>query len=134
MLSLQELSKYEWVQFYDCRTNIKDRKSGARVGKYMAVSGYDNRWKIYQTYGGLPIIDVWITSLPDAVKIAQAIEKIYGVYLAIWEVWTDVNVLEIARLSVDNGEAICYALNDLVALNRDITYNDFYQLLMEKIK
>jgi hypothetical protein len=133
MLSIEELKKYDWCSFYDCRTNIKDKKTGARIGKYMVASGYDNQWKLFQVYGGLPIVDVWITSLSDAVKIAQTIEKIYGDYLAIWEVWETVNVLEIARLSVDYGEAVCNTLNDLVELNRSINYNDFYQLLTKHI-
>lgn len=134
MMNLEELRHYEWVQFYDCRTNIKDKKAGAKVGKYMAVSGYDQKWKIYQVYGGLPIVDVWITSLVDAVKIAQVIEKMYAEYLAIWEVWTDVNVLEIARLSIDHGEAVCDTLHELVLLNRPINYNDFERILQEKMK
>jgi hypothetical protein len=133
MLTIEELKKYEWINFYDCRTNIKDKKTGARVGKYMAVSGYDNKWRLFQTYGGLPVLDVWITSLPDAVKIAQVIEKIFGEYLAIWEVWESVNVLEISRLSVPYGEAVCFAIHDLVQLGKDINYNDFYQALTKHI-
>lgn len=132
-MNLEELRKYDWVSFYDCRTNIKDKKAGAKVGQYMAISGYDQKWMIYQVYGGLPVINVWITSLADAVKIAQAIEKIYGKYLGIWEVWTDVNVLEIARLSVDHGEDLCDTLHDLVALNRPVNYNDFIALLNKHI-
>jgi hypothetical protein len=133
MLTIEELKKYEWIQFYDCRTNVKDRKTGARVGRYMACSGYDNKWRLFQIYGGLPVLDLWITSLPDAVKIAQVIEKEYGQYLAIWEVWESINVLEIARLSVDHGEAVCFAIHDLVQLGKDINYNDFYQALTKHI-
>jgi nicotinamide riboside transporter PnuC len=130
MLSIAELRKYDWISFYDCRSNIKDKKSGAKVGRYMAISGYDDKWRIYQIYGGLPVIDVWITSLTDAVKIAGVIEKTYGEYLAIWEIWTDVNVVSIARLSVDGGEKLYNALCELELLNRPVNYNDF----MEKMK
>lgn len=133
-MDLAELRRYDWCNFYDCQTNIKDKKAGAKVGRYMAVSGYGSKWKIYQIYGGIPVMDLWITSLADAVKIAQVIEKIYGQYLAIWEVWETVNVLEIARISVDYGEAVCNTIHDLVQLGRDITYNDFITILKEKIK
>ena len=92
-MDLDELRKYEWIPFYDCRTNIKDKKAGAKVGRYMAVSGYDTSWRIYQIYGGLPIADIIITSLADAVKIAQVIEKTYGDYLGIWEIWLGVDAI-----------------------------------------
>lgn len=133
-MNLDELRKYEWCNFYDCRTNIKDKKAGARIGKYLAASGYDQKWMLFQVYGGLPVVDVWITSLSDAVKIAMKIQEIYMEYLGIWEVWTDVNVLEIARLSIPNGEAVCFTLHDLVALNRPVNYNDFETILMEKTR
>lgn len=124
-MNLEELRRYEWINFYDCRTNIKDKKAGAKVGKYLAVSGYDTKWKIYQTYGGIPILDVWITSLADAVKIAQVIDKEYNQYLGVWEVYPDWEVLGIARFSVPNGEAIYDVIHELEALNRPINYNDF---------
>lgn len=133
MLSLEELRQYEWINFYDCRTNVKDKKSGAKVGRYMVVSGYDNHWRLFQIYGGLPVLDVWITSLPDAVKIAQVIEKIYDGFLCVWEAWSDINVLEIARLSVPYGEAVCFTISDLVQIGKDINYNDFYQTLTKHI-
>jgi hypothetical protein len=133
MLTIEELKKYEWIQFYDCRTNVKDKKTGAKVGNYMACSGYDSKWRLFQIYGGLPVIDLWITSLPDAVKIAEVIEKIYGSYLGIWEVWENVNVLEIARISVPYGEAVCFAIHDLVQIGKDINYNNFYQTLTKHI-
>src|SRR4030042_4716 len=104
MLTLEELRRYEWVQFYDCRTNLKDKKTGAKIGNYLVASGYDNKWRIYNIFGGLPVIDLWINSLVDAVNIAQAIEKTYGEFLSIWEVWIDIDLLCIARLSVPHGE------------------------------
>jgi hypothetical protein len=134
MLTIEELRAYDWVAFYDCRTNLKDKKTGAKVGDYLAISGYDNKWKIYNIYGGLPATDIWIGSLSDAVKIAQAIEKVYGEYLAIWEIWQDVDIICIARLSVEHGEAVYNALCELEKLNRTITYNDFITILKEKMK
>ena len=129
-LSLEELRKYEWCSFYDCRTNVKDKKSGARVGHYLAVSGYGDRWRLFQIIGGLPIMDCWITSLPDAVKIAQYIDKAYGDFLGIWEIWPGADMIGIARLSVSGGELIYNAITELNKLNRNITYQDF----MERIK
>jgi hypothetical protein len=128
-LSLEELRAYEWVQFYDCRTNVKDKKSGARVGKYMAISGYGDKWKIYQIIGGMPVIDCWIVSLPDAVKIAQLIDKVYGDYLGVWEIWPSADMIGIARLSVKGGEAVYNAITEVNKLNRNISYQDFINTL-----
>ena len=134
MLTLEELRRYEWVQFYDCRTNLKDKKTGAKVGDYLVITGYGDKWKIFNIYGGLPATDIWINSLADAVKIAQVIEKVYGEYLAIWQIWTDVDVIAIARLSVEHGEAVYNALCELERFGKVITYNDFVIKLNEKLK
>lgn len=134
IMNLEELRCYEWIQFYDCRSNVKDKKAGARVGKYLACSGYNDRWRIFQTYGGLPVLDTWIDNLGDAVKIANIIDKEYAEFLGVWEVYPDWDLIGIARLSVPHGEAIYNAIHKLEALNRSINYNDFYQLLMEKMK
>ena len=132
MLSIEELRRHEWVQFYDCRSNLKDKKSGAKIGKYMVASGYDNRWRLFQIYGGLPVVDVWITSLGDTVRIANVIEETYKEYLSIWEIWTDVDVVAIARLSVDGGEKLYNALCKLERLNRPVNYSDFDKILGEE--
>jgi hypothetical protein len=67
--NFQELLKYDWINFYDNRTNCRDKKSGAKIGKYFAISGYKDKWQIYNVFGGVPVLDCWINSLDDAVKI-----------------------------------------------------------------
>lgn len=129
MTSLQELLKYEWVEFFDCRTNVRDKKSGAKVGRYLAVSGYNNQWKIYEVLGGMPVLDTWVSNLDDAVKIAQYIDKQYGDYLGIYGIWLKADVVGIARLSVPEGEIIYNTLSELIKLNRPINYNDFTIIL-----
>src|SRR4030042_6069953 len=133
MLTIEELRQYEWVQFYDCRTNLKDKKTGAKVGDYLVITGYGDKWKIFNIYGGLPIADVWINSLADAVKIAQAIEKVYGEYLSIWQIWTDVDLIAVARLSVPNGEAIYETICDIREIDKDTSYADFEKIYKEKL-
>lgn len=131
-MDLSELRRYDWCTFYDCQTNIKEKKSGAKIGKYLACSGYESKWKIYQVYGGLPVIDVWITSLADAVRIAQEIAREYSEYLPIYESWPDCDLLGIARLSVPGGDKIHNVLTELEKLNRPISYQDFDKILKEK--
>ncbi len=134
-LSTQEMMKYDWVQFYVKRSNLKDKKTGARVGRYLAVAGWNDRWVIYNVFGGLPVMDdVIFNSIDDGVKVAKYIGGAYGEYLAIWEVWTDCDLLGIARLSVDQGEAIYETLDKLRYLGRNATYNDFTKILMSKLK
>jgi hypothetical protein len=129
MLSLEELQKYNWTQFYECTTNIKTKRSGARVGRYLAVSGYDNQWTIYQVFGGLPVADFTVSSLQDAVKIAQFIDQHYKEYLAILEVYPRWNILQAAKLSIPHGETIYSAICALEQLDRKISYQDFVDQL-----
>lgn len=133
MTNLQEMNKYEWIKFNDNRTNLSDKKAGAKIGRYLVVTCINKQWRIFQIWGGLPITDIVISEFEDAVKIAQAIEDIYKEYLGIWEVWIDVDVLEIARLSVDYGEAVCDTLHELFKLNRPINYNEFITTLKKHI-
>jgi hypothetical protein len=133
MLSIEELKRYEWCRFYDCRSNLKEKRSGAKCGKYLAISGYDNQWRIFNIYGGLPILDAFIISLSDAIKIAKYISERYNEFLAVWEVWPDWDLIGIARLSVPEGEAIYNTLNELNVSNRSVTYNDFINLLNKNL-
>ena len=121
--------QYEWLSFYDNRTNVKEKRSGAKVGRYLACTGYKDKWRIYEVLGGIPISECWICSLDDAVKIAQYIDNAYGDYLGIYGIWLKADVVGIARLSVPNGEKIYNAVQELGKLNRTISYNDFMQLL-----
>jgi hypothetical protein len=134
VLPREKLRQYNWVQFYDCRTNVKDRKSGALIGRYLAVSGYMDRWHIYQIMGGSLVINNWVTSFDDAVKIAQLIDKVYGDYLGVWEIWPSADMIGIARLSVKGGEAVYNAITEVDKLNRNISYADFERILKENIK
>lgn len=134
MLSLQELRKYEWCSFFDTRTNAKIKKTGARVGRYLAISGYDDKWQIYSVFSGLPIIDAWINSLEDAVNISKLILQAYSEYVAILESYPDWDMLCVARLSIPNGQAIYTALCGLSKLNRTASYQDFINLLSAKIQ
>ena len=78
MTNIQEMNKYEWIRFNDNRTNLSDKKTGAKIGRYLVVTCFNKQWRIFQTCGGLPIADIVISEFEDAVKIAQTIEKIYG--------------------------------------------------------
>lgn len=124
----------EWINFYDQRTNIKEKLYGARVDRHLVVTAYRSKWRIFQVYGGLPIFNAWIATIEDAVQIAKFISEKYGEFLSIWEVWTDVDVLAIARLSIPDGEAIYQALQELDDQNKLISYRDFINLVNEKLR
>jgi hypothetical protein len=134
MLSLEELRKFEWVSFCDCRTNVREKRSGARIGDYLAISGFDNKWLIFSTLGGRPVINACISSLQDAEKIAKFINKSFGDYLGIYELWPNADVIGIARLSVPNGELIYNALCGLVELGRTVSYQDFINILAARVQ
>ena len=128
-MNLQEMEKYEWVSFHEKRSNAKTTRGGALVGRYFAISGYGDKWKIYQIFGGFPIMCGWVKSLTDGAKIAQYINDAYLEYLPVWEVWTDCDLLGIARLSIPNGEAIYKTLRDMEKLDRLYGFDDFERLL-----
>jgi hypothetical protein len=134
MLTLQELNQYDWMPFYDCTSNCKNKKSGAKVGQFLAVSGYNNKWQIFNVVGGLPVIDCYINSLPDAVKIAQFLDKSYGDYLALWQVYPNWDIPMAARLSIPHGEAIYNTLCGLAMLGRSVNYQDFADQLTAKLQ
>jgi hypothetical protein len=134
MLSLQELQRYDWMPFYDCTSNCRNKKSGAKVGQFLAVSGYNNRWQIFNVVGGLPVIDCYVSSLPDAVKIARFIDEKYNIYLALWQVYPDWDIPMAARLSIPHGEAIYNALCGLAMLGRNVNYQDLINQLAVRMQ
>ena len=129
LMNLQEMLRFEWCTFYDQQTNVKEKRSGAKVGSYMACSGYKDKWKLYEVLGGMPVINCWICSLDDAVKIGEVIDKAYGDFLGIYGVWLKCDVIRIASLSVPDGLKIYNAVQALEKLSRIVSYQDFMQLL-----
>lgn len=135
-MNIEEMLKLDWVQFYEKRSNLKNRIGGVKVGRYFAIAGFGNRWKIYQIFGGFPILDAWIYSLEDGMKIAEYIDEVYKDYLMVWEApgWEDCDLLGIARLSIKNGDAIYSTLLELSSKYHDkVTYNDFANILVAKM-
>ena len=131
MIMTQEWKTCEWIRFSDNRTNLKNKLDALRVGKYLAVCGTVNTgFRIFQVYGGLPIADVLMVTVEDAVQIAKRIAESYKEYLMVWEVYPDWDVIGIARLSIPDGEAVYNTLMKLS--NQRITLEDYVKKLSEE--
>lgn len=87
------------------------KKPAERVTKRLAVSfsnvGLDNEtFKVYVIVTNKPIIDVRLSSIAAARALAIWIEESYGEFLDVYETVPDWDVLQIARLSIPDGERI----------------------------
>lgn len=85
------------------------KKEAVIITKHLAVARSNelldiNTYKVYCIATNQPVLDCRVADYNSAVTLAEWIEQVYGVYLDIYSIYPDWDVLAIARLSVEKGE------------------------------
>jgi len=91
-------------------TITKDgKKAAVKVGKYLCVS-YTNKeldtetYMIYSIITNRPVLPTRINNFQCAMSLAHWINEVYDEYLELYEACPGWDILQIARLSVPDGE------------------------------
>ncbi len=73
---------------------------------YLAVSGSDQDYRIYNTISGEPIIRGRFLKLSTALKLAKILEERYQDWFEIWDSYPKANIISWCKYSVDGGPVV----------------------------
>jgi len=105
---------YEVISFTSRITNRSMPTNGISLaGGYIAVSGSENAYRIFNTRSGEPILRCRFRSLSDAIKFAEWIEKVYADYFEIWQDYPKADIISWCKYTVPNGIDIFGAIEVL---------------------
>jgi hypothetical protein len=97
------------------------KKPAVIVTEHLAIAHTNQKldtetFMVYVIATNKPLLNVRIADWNSAVMLAQWIEQVYGVYLDIYSIYPDWDVLAIARLSVPKGETTFEQISNMSGL------------------
>ena len=111
-------------------TNCSTRKTGLKVGDYLAVTGRDGHWKIFLIRQGLPLISLPFEDLKSAIEVAEWANKVYADYFPILDIY-DVDLISLTQWTIPHGEQYNQAFMKLPQ-DRPITRQDLEKNMREE--
>jgi hypothetical protein len=124
MLVIIENKEYELIWFKSKLTNQTVQMCGyAFARNYLAVSGSDHNYRIYNTLSGEPIIRGRFLELKEVLKFAQILETMYQNWFDIWEAYPKADLISWCKYSVDDG-AKMFEMVEILDELETISHND----------
>ena len=92
-------------------------RRGYQIGKSLAVSHASttnqSAYRIYNVWSGKPTLPNRFLNLADALEVARNLDTVYGEYWEISQVYPDMDIIAVARWSVNLGVQLHLALSSL---------------------
>lgn len=105
------------VPFRERINGMTIKRHGYAVGDCLVVSWAStferDKFKIFNSISGRPIIPNKFSSQDDAKEVARFLDECYKQYWEIAEIYPDLDIIAIARWSVKHGIRIHLALSSL---------------------
>ena len=132
--------EYELIWFRSKQTNQAIQMCGYSLARnYLAVSGSDHSYRIYNTLSGEPLIRGRFLELNEALKFAKMLENMYLDYFEYWDSYPQADLISLFKYTVDDGakmfELVCL-LDKLETISHQDVLDNYKQakILAEKWK
>src|SRR5512139_1440053 len=125
---------YELIDFGSKITNKRIEMRGYSFAKaYLAVSGSDQDYRIYNTISGEPIIRGRFLKLSTALKLAGILGERYQDWFEIWDSYPQADIISWCKYSVEQGAEIFEMMQILDKMDNITDQNlyDAYQQAKE---
>lgn len=110
--------EYELIDFGSKITNKRVEMRGYAFAKsYLAVSGSDQDYRIYNTISGEPLLRGRFLKRSTALKLAGILEEKYQDWFEIWDSYPQADIISWCKYSVDGGAEIFETMQILDKLN-----------------
>jgi hypothetical protein len=103
-------TNYPIIQFADKTSNFNRRRRGRKINNYLVIGYCDvleedgiSPIKIFKICTGLPLINVILTTIPDAIQVAEWITSIFGEYFPIWDKYPEADIFSMTKWTVPEG-------------------------------